>query len=70
MKKFIHNIRKQPEEVRTHILHILTIIIAIILLALWVYSLGANLSDSDTQAKLKQDVKPFTVLKDNIPKLW
>ncbi len=70
MKKIIHKIRQQPEEVRRHILHLLTIVIAIILLALWVYSLGTNLNNPDTQTKLKQDIKPFSVLKDNIPSLW
>ena len=43
MKKIIHHIRRQPEEVRRHILHILTIVAAIILLLLWVYSLGTSL---------------------------
>ena len=70
MKKIIHYIRKQPEEVRRHILHLATIIVAIILFTLWVYSLGSNLSNPDTQTKIKQDVKPFSVLKDNIPELW
>lgn len=70
MKKIIHFLRRQPEETRKHILHLLTIILAIILLALWVYSLGSNLSNEDTQVKIKQDFKPFSVLKDNIPSLW
>jgi len=39
MKKIIHKIRQQPEEVRRHILHILTIVAGIILISLWVYSL-------------------------------
>jgi hypothetical protein len=51
-------------------LHFLTLVIAVILVALWVYSLGANLSDEDTQTRIEQDLKPFSVLKDNIPSVW
>ncbi|HEV7702489.1 MAG TPA: hypothetical protein VGO63_03570 [Candidatus Paceibacterota bacterium] len=70
MKKFIHHLRKQPEEARRHILHLLTLIFAIILIALWVYSLGANFSNPDTEAKISEGVKPFSALKDNISSLW
>jgi len=66
MKNFIHNIRKQPEEIRTSILHILITCFAVILVLLWVYSLGTNLTNSDTQAKIGQDLKPFSALKDNM----
>ena len=66
MKKIIHNIRCQSEEVRRHILHILTIVAGIILILLWIYSLGANLSNTDTQAKVSNELNPFSVLKDNI----
>lgn len=70
MKKIIRHIRKQPEEVRRHILHLLTLVFAVILIALWVYSLGSNLTNEDTQAKIEQDLRPFSVLKDNIPSVW
>lgn len=70
MKKAIHFIRRQPEETRRHILHLLTLIIAVVLIALWIYSLGTNLSNSDTQTQMKQDVQPFSVLKDNVSSLW
>jgi len=66
MKDIIHNLRKQPEHVRKNILHILTIGFGVILVLLWVYSLGTNLTNGDTQAKIGQDVKPFAALKDNI----
>jgi len=66
MKKIIYHLRNQPEEVRRHILHVLIVIIAIILLLLWIYSLGASLSNPDTQAKVSNDLKPFTALKANI----
>lgn len=66
MKKIIRNIRRQPEETRRHILHLLTIIAAIILFFLWIFSLGINLSSSNTQAKVKNDLEPFSALKDNL----
>lgn len=70
MKKIIHHIRKQPEEVKRHILHILTIIIAFFLLVIWVYSLGTNLGSSNTQVKVEKNTKPFSVLKNNAVSLW
>jgi hypothetical protein len=66
MKTIIHHIRKQPEEVRRYILHALTVAFAVILALLWLYSLGTNLTNPDTQAKIGQDLKPFSALKANI----
>jgi len=66
MKNIIYHIRNQPEEVRRHILHILIIILAIVLLLLWIYSLGVSLSNPDTQAKVSNDLKPFNALKANL----
>lgn len=66
MKKLIHHLRKQPEEVRRHILHIITFALAVVFLLLWVYSLGRNLTNPETQIKMKQDLQPFSVLKDNL----
>lgn len=66
MKRIIHHIRKQPEEVRRHILHILIFAAAAILILLWIYSLGTNLTNSDTQVQMNQDLKPFSAFKDNM----
>ncbi len=66
MKKMIHHLRKQPEEVRRHVLHIIIFAFAIIMVILWVYSLGRNFSNPDTQTRMQQDLKPFSTLKDNI----
>ena len=66
MRKIIHHLRKQPEEVRRHILHISIFAIAIIMIILWVLSLGKSLASPDTQIKIKKDLQPFSVLKDNI----
>lgn len=59
MKKIIHNLRQQPEEVRRHILHILMLAFAVILVILWIYSLSNNFSDANTQYELKESIKPL-----------
>lgn len=66
MKKLIFHLRKQPEEVRIHILHVLTTVVALIMITLWVYSLGKNLTNAETQVKIEKDLKPFSVLKANL----
>ncbi len=70
MKKFIHHIRNKPEQTRKHILHVTTLVCAVILLALWVYSLSVNFTNPDTQREVKQGFKPFTVIKNDILSLW
>ncbi len=66
MKKIINRLRRQPEEVRRHVLHIFIFIAAIFMIMLWILSLGKSLTNSDTQTKIEQDLKPFSVLKDNL----
>ena len=66
MRKIIHHLRKQSEENRRHILHISIFIIGIILVVLWAYSLGRSIANPDTKIKMKQDLQPFSVLKDNL----
>lgn len=58
-KKIIHHLRKQPEEVRRNILHITILAFAVILIILWVYSLGARLSNENTQYEIKESIKPI-----------
>jgi len=70
MKKAINYLRRQPEETRRHILHGVTLALGVILILLWIYSLGTNLADEDTQTRIKEDVKPFSVLKGSIPEIW
>lgn len=65
MRKIIHNLRKQPEEVRTHVLHVSTMVAGSILVLLWVYSLGAGFSDAPQQAK-SGEYDPFSVLRANV----
>ncbi|MFA6301169.1 MAG: hypothetical protein WC609_02350 [Candidatus Paceibacterota bacterium] len=69
MKRIIHHVKKirqQPEHIRRSILHITTGIFAIILFFLWIYSLGAGAGSEEAKAKINQDIKPFSVIKDNI----
>ncbi|MEI6280389.1 MAG: hypothetical protein WCP17_00075 [bacterium] len=66
MKKIINHLREQPEHVRRHILHVSTIVFGLILAFLWVYSLGTNLTSSNTQTKMTQDLKPFSALTANM----
>jgi len=66
MKKIIHHIRNQSEEVRRHILNILTVVAGIILVLLWIYSLGTSLTNPDMQAKANNELKTFSILKANL----
>lgn len=66
MRKIIHHLRKQPEQVRRHIANICMIVVLVVLIFLWVFSLDRSFSDSDFKVKVQQDLQPFSVLKDNI----
>ena len=66
MRKMIHNLRRQPEHVRRHILHVATVVAGVILIALWIYSLGANFNNPDAEARMSNDLQPLSVLKDNV----
>lgn len=66
MRKIIYNLRGQPEHVRRHVLHVATLVFGIILILLWIYSLGRTLTNTDNQAKVNQDLKPLSALKANI----
>jgi hypothetical protein len=66
MKKIIHHSRKQSEEDRRHILHITIVAIGIVMILLWSLSLGKSIASPKTKEKIKQDLKPFSVLKDSM----
>jgi predicted anti-sigma-YlaC factor YlaD len=67
MKKLIHHIRRQPEETRRHLLHIVTIIMAVVLLFLWVYSLGTRLARPQVaEVEKVSELEPFSAIKDNM----
>ena len=62
----IHRVRRQPEEVRQTILHVLTISFGVILFLLWVLSIGSGPSSSDSSQALENDLAPFSALKANL----
>ncbi len=66
MNDIIHHLRKQPESTKRYILHFVTVVAGIVLASLWVYSLGATLTDASEQAKAKKAAEPFSALKANI----
>lgn len=66
MQQMIHNLRQKPEHVRRHILHVSTVVFGVALLFLWFYSLGTNLSNPETQARVQNDLQPFSALKANL----
>lgn len=66
MRKIIHHMRGQPEEVRRHILHVATGIMGIILFLLWVLSLGRNFNAPERRRATNENLKPLSALKANI----
>lgn len=66
MRKIIHHLRRQPEHVRRNVLHVATLGFGAILVVLWVFSLGRNLTSSETKSQLSDDLKPLSSLKANI----
>ena len=66
MKKIIHHLRKQPEEVRRHVLHITMFFIILLLIGLWIFTLGRNINDPSTQQKIAEDINEFSSLKDSV----
>ena len=66
MKKIIHHLRKQPEHYRRHVLHVVVFAATVILVFIWIYTLGLNFTNENTQVKLSKDLEPISVIKDNI----
>lgn len=70
MKKIIHHLRNRSEKDRRHVLHVFVFCAGVILIMLWIYSLGRNLTSPDTKAEISRDLEPFSTLKDSIPSEW
>jgi len=66
MKKIIHNLKKQPENVRRQVLHLVVFIFGILLILLWTFSLGRDFSNEKTKEEMEQDLQPFTLLKESL----
>lgn len=65
MKKIIYNLRNKPEHVRVQILHISTIAGAIILILLWILTLGNKFKNTDKHISVEKELAPLSVIKDN-----
>jgi hypothetical protein len=66
MKKLIHKLRRQPEEVRRQIVYLVTFAGAVILVLLWIMSLGKTLGGQEASVSTSQSLQPLSVLKDNL----
>ncbi|MDP2788912.1 MAG: hypothetical protein Q8O46_02575 [bacterium] len=66
MRKIIHHLRKQPENIRTHVLHVSTAVCALVLVFLWVFSIGTNLTNPNVKSQTSNVLEPFSALKDNL----
>ena len=66
MKKFVENLRKKPEHVRKNILYVTTCSVTAIILIFWIYGFSNHLSKPSTKEAFKNDLKPLTVIKDNL----
>lgn len=66
MEKFVNNLRKKPEHVRRNILYGVTFGVTGIILLFWFYTLAARLTTPETKEAFQNDLKPLTILKDNI----
>ncbi len=66
MRRIIENLRERPEEHRRHILNISTVVVTVIMVSLWVVSLGSTLSEADLQKNISKNVQPISALRANI----
>ncbi len=68
MRRIIHHLRRQPEELRRQILYIFVFLAGIILVSLWVWSLGSssNETEIETGTDRAANPNPFSVIKDNL----
>lgn len=66
MRKIIRNLRAQPEHVKKQILYISMLAFVVILILLWILSLGTTINKKETEISVKKDLQPFTILKANV----
>lgn len=66
MQKFVNNLRKKPEHVRRNILYGVTFGVTGIILLFWFYTLSERLSTPETKEAFANDLKPLTILRDNL----
>jgi hypothetical protein len=67
MRKIINNLREQPEEVRHHVVHLTVAVAGVILVVLWLFSLGGTIKNAQNDnVELSEGLKPFSVLSENL----
>ncbi len=66
MRRIIHHIRKQPEKVKRHILHVSTAVFGVILFLLWVFSLGRNFTSPEAKQEASESLQPLSALRANL----
>lgn len=67
MRKIIENLRQQPEAVRHQVVHLTVAGAGIILIALWLVSLGGTIKNAENKGtELSEGLKPFSVLSENL----
>ncbi len=70
IRKVVRHLRNKPEQERRQILSISMICVCIVMAVLWTWSLGENITKEETYVKVKEDLKPFSVLKSNLIDSW
>jgi len=66
MRKIIHHVRRQPEAVKRHILHVSMAVFGVILFLLWVFSLGRSFTSPETKREAQKSLQPLSALKANL----
>ncbi len=66
VRKIVHHLRRQPDDVKKGILNLLTLFFGIILIVIWAYTLGKDLRSPETISNFKSDLEPFADLKNDI----
>lgn len=66
MRKLVHKLRQQPEEVRVYLLYGLTAGVAVILFVLWVYSFGGSTEEPVVTENQNGQYAPVDTLKGSL----
>lgn len=70
IRKVVHHLRSKPEEERRQMLSLSMILVCVVMVILWTWSLGSNIKDPETKIEVKEGLKPFSVLKSNLIDSW
>ena len=66
MTKIIHRLRKHPEHIRVRILYVAMLVSAFFLFTAWGFMSSTNVTSESTQTAIKEDLKPFSMLKTSV----